>query len=311
MHPLHGLDAAILRTVIYADVFDFPLTPRELVHFLIGDEPVDPAMVERALSAPTLMASLAQHGGYVMLRGREHLAELRAGRRAAADTLWTHATSYGAWLSRLPFVRLVAVTGALAMHNPASASDDIDYLLVAAPGRVWLARMMAIGVVVVARRLSGITLCPNYVLSEAALVQDRRDLYIAHEVAQMVPLHGGEVYRRLRASNPWVHAHLPNAHGPFVAVPEVQLKGFWGWAKQFGEWVLAGPLGAALEEWEFRRKQARFAKKVQAASAARIDSDHVKGHFNDHGVRVLARYQMALENMGLATSDASLSAAAD
>ena len=34
------IEEAILRTVIYADIFNFPLTRAELHHYLIADTPV-------------------------------------------------------------------------------------------------------------------------------------------------------------------------------------------------------------------------------------------------------------------------------
>ncbi len=63
---------------------------------------------------------------------------------------------------------MIAVTGALAMKN-SGAGDDIDVLIVTAPDRVWLTRAFAIALVY-AGKLCGDTLCPNYVISERALV---------------------------------------------------------------------------------------------------------------------------------------------
>src|SRR2546422_753264 len=86
--------------------------------------------------------------------------------------------------TRLPFVRLVAVTGALAMNN-ARAGDDIDLFILAQPGRLWLCRLLVLGVVKLAAR-RGHTLCPNFLLSTGRLRLSERNLFTAHEVVQMV-----------------------------------------------------------------------------------------------------------------------------
>jgi hypothetical protein len=52
--------------------------------------------------------------------------------------------------------------------------------------------------------------CPNYLVTVDSLEVAPRDLYHAREIAQAVPLWGGEVYRRFRAANRWVHDLLPN-----------------------------------------------------------------------------------------------------
>jgi predicted nucleotidyltransferase len=52
----------------------------------------------------------------------------------------------------LPFVRMVAVTGALAKDN-VGQRVDIDLLIVAAPGRIWVCRRFLILAVRVARLL--------------------------------------------------------------------------------------------------------------------------------------------------------------
>src|SRR5688572_10172908 len=160
---------AIVRTILYADVFNFPMTVRELHHFLIYDTPVSLSTVETTLASRTLSPVLEISDGYVVRRGRGDLIPLRMAREQASEQLMPQALRYAVWLSRLPFVRLVALTGALAMRNAPDERDDLDYMLVTAPRRVWLARAFSILLVRVVK-LRGIVLCPNYVLAESALV---------------------------------------------------------------------------------------------------------------------------------------------
>jgi hypothetical protein len=300
------IEDAVFRTILYADVFSFALTPREIHHFLIADAPLGIETVERALTGLAAAQRIARHDDLITVYGRDYLAEVRRQREAIALTQWRQAQRYGAWLSRLPYIRMVALTGSLAMHNSSSAQDDLDYVLVIAPGRVWLARLLAIGVVRLAR-LHGVTICPNYVLAETALAQDRRDLFIAHEVVQMVPLFGFGLYHTMRQVNSWVSDHLPNAHGAYYPEREYQPEALWRVIKRAGEWLLGGAVGDRLERWEYRRKHARFARQIHHTSAARIDPENVKGHFEDHGVRVLREYHARLAAWGLHADSSSSS----
>ncbi len=293
------LDSAILRTVLYADVFDFALTVSELHRFLMHYRAVPLAEVERALDlSPELQTVLARSGDLVALKTREALFGVRREREAMAARLWPLAQRYAAALAALPFVRMVALTGALAMRNPVSTDDDLDYLIVTRPGRVWLARLASV-MLVRAVRLTGTEICPNFVLAEDALAQTRRDVYIAHEVVQAVPFFGGALYERLRAENGWTDSHLPNAIGsPHPG--EVRESGWAGApVKRLLEWALGGGLGDRIEAWEKARKVRRFEAMRQAESAARVDDSQVKGHFNDHGGNVLAQYQRRLTAYGL------------
>lgn len=294
------LENAILRTVLYADVFNFPLTVAEIQHFLIAAEPTTCAQIEDALRhSPRLRESLGWHESYVALTTRIHLIDERKRREQVSDTLWPLAMRYGLWLGRLPFVRMVALTGALAMRNAAARTDDLDYLIVTTPHRVWLARAFAI-VLVRLVRLRGIILCPNYVLAEDALEQEQKDLFIAHEIAQMIPIYGEPLYQQFRAANRWADEELPNAHNAFYSGPDETAGGLWFGLKRLAERLLGGRLGDGLEAWEYRRKLRRFEVDARAPhSAARLDESHVKGHFNDYGHPVLRQYQQRLQQHGL------------
>jgi hypothetical protein len=283
------LPDAVLQTVLYADLFDYALTSAELHHYLLHFT-ATPAEIAAALAAsPTLV----QSNGYVTLAQRTHLADLRPERQRTSAPLWRTARHWASVIGALPFVRMVAVTGALAMNN-APAGDDVDFLIVTTPGRVWLARALTVGVVRVARCF-GVGLCPNYVLSSAVLEQQPQNLFIAHDLAQMTPLVGLDVYAQLRAANRWVEKFLPHAAHPLYSPPEVRLSRWGRWAQRLGEWGFSGALGAALEGWERARKQRKFMRLHPThSSAVQLDADHVKGHFNDHGHRILQKFHSHL-----------------
>lgn len=309
---MQPLEVAILRTVLYADVFNYPLTLAELHHYLIHDHPTAVAHVEDIITqSPMLKEHIQSLDGYFFSSGRTELVELRRQREEASQRLWGQAKHYAVWIARLPFVRMVALTGALAMHNAADQEDDLDYLVITTPGRVWLTRAFCIALVKWARR-KGIILCPNYILAETALTQGRQDLFIAHEVGQMVPLYGDDRYRKMREANSWIITHLPNCMGPLHQEPLIELAPLWQQSKRLLEWVFNSPIGALLEGWEHRRKLRRFAQEMKTPHhAAKLDNEQVKGHFQDHGFRVLAAYQDRLARLGLNGFERSETSAAD
>jgi hypothetical protein len=281
-----ALERAILNTLLYSDLFDYPLTPAEVAHYLIGLPGTTDDVRTCLVRTCYLAGRIVELDGYLTLRGREGLIARRIDRAATSDRLWRHARRFVRVLRLLPFVRMIAITGALAMNN-SGTGDDIDVLIVTAPDRVWLTRAFAVALVY-AGKLGGNTLCPNYVLSERALVLDRRTLFVAHEFVQMVPVYGAAVYDRMCAANGWVQSLLPNAVRPGWHAPDQQ-PGVIGHAFKCGlERLLSGRLGDVLEAWEMRRKIRKFRRKLgRPDGAAILDREHVKGHFDDYGAPVM------------------------
>ncbi len=284
------VESAILRTILYADIFHFALTLHELHRFLIHTEPTTITQLEQALhSSQRLAALLCIQDGYIALSSRAHIIALRHQRAKSAIQLLESGMHYGKILANLPFVRMVAITGAIAMHNPSHPQDDIDYLLVVQAGRVWLARALSILVVRYAR-LWGTQLCPNYVVAQDQLTQQRRDLYIAHEIAQMLPLYGHPLYMQMLALNAWASQMLPNST-PYDNKDSCATS----WVKQAAEFMLSGRLGNLLDALEYKRRARKFQIKAQSPdSSATIDRQQVKGHFKDHGQRILEQYHERL-----------------
>jgi len=289
--PTTSLERSIAQALAYADVFDYPLTSAEIHRYLIGLAAPLPAVQAALDTASGPGGWIQREGPHFTLSGRRALVDTRRSRSLAADRLWPHAVNYGRRISRLPFVRMVAVSGALAVENPAE-NADIDYLIVTAPGRLWLCR----GLILLLARLAtrtGVTLCPNYLIArtERALVFPEQNLYTAHEVAQMVPLGGMDVYNELRQRNRWVLDFLPNASGapqPHRAPGGTRAASSAG--NRFLEAALSTRPVDRLEAWEMQRKIHRLTREMGASSEASFGPEWCKGHFHYHGQQTMEAF---------------------
>ncbi len=284
-------EKAIVNTVSYVDVFDYPLTPAEIQRYLIRLR-LTQAEIERLLHQGNLVPELlSQRDGLYMLPGREDVTEMRQRRQNASRQLWPAAVTYGRLIAGMPFVRLVAVTGSLAVNN-LDRGGDIDYLVVTANDHLWVSRAFVLLIVRWAAR-RGHEVCPNYFLSERALRLSDRNLYTAHEITQMVPLYGRRVYDALRRANDWTREYLPNAIGPPATLQDAETH-----LRRLGpspqrrllEATLATPPGVRLDRWEMRRKIDKFGRIYQGWQESDFSPDTCKGHFRGHQQRIASAY---------------------
>jgi hypothetical protein len=188
---------------------------------------------------------------------------------------------------------MVAVTGALAVDN-IGTRPDIDLLVVAAEGRVWICRRLIIALVRAARFL-GDDLCPNYIISARKLDLDQQDLFTAHELAQMVPIYGGVQYRKMIARNAWAFHYLPAAfRTDSSAVPGIKP----GRLRKLAERALTSRLLDGWERWELARLQSKLRPLVGDAAEVICSPQQCKGHTGLHRQWVTERYTQRLSELG-------------
>jgi hypothetical protein len=287
--------ASLLAALIYADLFDYPLTLNELVRYQVGTS-TGAGQVAQLLDTELLLAgAISLADGYYALKGREEVFVLRQQRYEASARVWRRYGRYRKWIGRTPFVRMVAVTGALAMNNIGDR-PDVDLMIVAQAGRVWICRRLLVLLVRVAR-LFGDELCPNYIISDAHLHLDQRDFFTAHELAQMVLQSGEATYLRLLDANSWARPFIPMAFtgcaAPPVSEPHGPLKSaferFLG-MKLFDRW----------EKWELNRLRSKLQPLIGHEAAEVVCSpDQCKGHTSHHRQFITARFRARLCEYGL------------
>jgi len=267
---------SVFYTLAYADVFDYPLTAHEVYRYLPAAN-ASFEEVNQALADESLFSKIED---YYTLRGREEIVETRNRRVEVASRLWPKAARYGRIIAMLPFVRMVAVTGSLAMNNT-DQGKDIDYMIVTAPNHLWTARALTL---LVARfaKLEGVNLCPNYLVTTNVLELNERSLYVAHELAQMIPLSGVEIYDEMRRLNGWMANYLPNS----LMAPEmpdcVKLMQQRSVIQNVLEILFRLPFGNWFEKWEMDRKIARLTREQSSSFESYFSADVCKGHIDRH-----------------------------
>lgn len=211
---------AILKTLAYADIFDFPLKKDELWLWLIAEDNrqqkgKDKKAFEQALKKLIKAGRCQQDSGFYFLPGRKKIVSLRRKREKASLPKIKKAKKVARILKSIPWIKLIGITGGLARRN-SDESDDIDLFFITSKDRLWLSRgfiVFLLSLLGLYRRQGKIKdmICPNLLVSEQALEMKPCDLFTAHEAALMKPIfERGETYQKFLVANLWLKKFLPN-----------------------------------------------------------------------------------------------------
>lgn len=290
-----SLEAAIVATVAYFDVFGCAPSAAELHRFLMGKKATR-AEVESALAgSQALSRVIATHDDFWFLAGKEHLALRRRRFLRHSDALWPKARRIAQLIERTGLASSGMVTGSLAADN-ADEHADIDFLFTYPAERTWtsyaLVRMIAKAPVFELNNL-----CPNYVLADDALLIKPQNLFTAWEVAKSVPMFGFDVYSEFMHANAWVARYLPNAlpePGPVLA-ERAPSKGAGG--------LLSRVAGSAPFRWLESKERARKFSVDRRDVGVDMNERKKQGSMDRHSptrsFHVLSEVRYRLEHLGL------------
>ncbi len=163
--------------------------------------------------------SIKYKNGYYFLEENKGAVLKRVLRKRASLVKMEIAKKAAKILGKIPTVKMVGVTGSLAMGN-ADENSDIDLIIVTTQGGLWKTRLISYFVLKLARfklrKPREINekdkLCLNMWMDESDLGIERRNIYTAHEILQVVPLvNKRNTYERFLLENIWAAEYWPNA----------------------------------------------------------------------------------------------------
>ncbi len=209
-----NLSDSILATLAYHDIFDYPLTAEEVQRYLI-DKKASLKSISSSLVILERSDRILNKDNLYTLKKRNNLFTLRKQRVKYSQSKLKRAQLFSYPLSLIPTIKLVAISGALAMQNSCK-NDDIDLFLITAKNTLWTTRLFTNLLLLPFKRhpksvKTTDRACLNTFLDESNLKISPSNLYLAHEICQMKPIWDrGNTYHQFLKANRWVTKFLPN-----------------------------------------------------------------------------------------------------
>jgi hypothetical protein len=293
MIPTRDQELAVLRSVIYASLFDYPLTLAQLESSLVGVR-ADAATIESWCRDSELLQAAIEHcDGAYFPAGRSDLVDTRRRREALSRDLLDRDRRILSLVAGMPFVRMVAISGSLA-HLNAEGSADLDLFVITAPNRVWSVTVATLAL----SKLLGWRkrVCMNYVVSERAMAIEPTDLFSANQIIHLRPLTGHAVFERFVKTNGFVREFYPNFElvGPPAFAPPELRRGRLVSATEkllsFGPAQIAERIARSLYRRHLRRRAAAW----QSRDQVRLEADCLKLHTSSHRASTMAKFEAAM-----------------
>jgi len=220
-----SLEKSILATIVYYNVLDRPLNAWEIFRYRINCCHEDnktshnkenlESIFDTLENSLELKKIISEKNGFYFLHGRESIIKKRIERQKMADKKWKKTRRVIRFLQLIPFIRLVMVSGSLAMNNTKNESD-IDLLIVSKFGRIWTCRGLAtIFIHLIGQRrhddLTKNRFCLNHYLTDHSLKIPFRSLYNSQTYSHLTPIWEEKpplLYKQFQKANSWVGDYL-------------------------------------------------------------------------------------------------------
>ncbi|MBU3979260.1 hypothetical protein KKE68_06195 [Patescibacteria group bacterium] len=293
---------ALLYTLLYSDIFNFPLTEEELWLDLMNEKKIDMDTLRKTIKS--LSKFISYKNGFFCLAGKEKIINKRRKRIKIAQKKIEIAISVGRCLSYIPTILFVGISGRLS-HIDADRDDDIDIFIITKKNTIWSTRLFLLAVLELmrVRRIRNDKnprdkICPNLIIEESALAwpMDKRDLYTAHEIVHIIPLFTrNNIFQEFLAENKWISKFYPNREGFFLQEQYIEKPKTYIIIKTLG-FLLTLP----IFEYIFDKLQRIYMKKGRKSEV--VLSNFLAFHPYDYRQEILGNFSSKIKQYGLLTN---------
>lgn len=289
----------ILSIVAYFDIFHYPVTDLEIQSFL--NREVNLLQLRESLLLLLSDKSLYKLGEFYSLRNDSLLAIRRMKGNIMAVKEMKHAYKAAKILSKFPYIKGLAISGSLS-KNFADENSDIDFFIITAAGRLWIARTLLhlfYKVAAIAGRRRWF--CLNYYIDEQELEIAEKNIFTAMEIVTLVPMQGASVLEQFFNANKWTGDYFPMRQPVVKGTPEIEE----GIFRNVVEQLFNSKAGDKIDNWLMKITQRRWQQKVLRhkvnekgiSIGMMVDRHFSKPDPKNFQNKILAQYQLKVSHL--------------
>jgi hypothetical protein len=233
---------SIIKTLLYFDIFNYPLKISEILTFLARDS--NEREVSEAIEILVDKEYVYQFNEFISVQNKKENVARRVKGNEMAESLLPLARRKAHFIGQFPFVKAVMASGSMS-KGYMDEDSDLDFFIVTEPGRLWIARTLLVMYKRVFLKNSHKHFCVNYFVSSDRLEIEEKNQFTATELATVIPLFNQGVYFELLRDNGWLTRFYPN-FVPRIATRKVEKLSFMKKIVEGGINFIGGKM---MDEW--------------------------------------------------------------
>ncbi|MFA6410916.1 MAG: hypothetical protein WCW26_05090 [Candidatus Buchananbacteria bacterium] len=313
------LQKAILETLAFFDIFNYPLTSVEIYKWLH----LKPNQTQTVFSLADVIFALngdwpnqviASQSGFYFLANRQQIVKTRLDRYQIAEKKMKIALSTIKHLRHLAFIKTIAICNTVGYNN-ASPSSDIDFFIIIKTGRLWWSRLiitLLVGFLGIRRHDKKIAdrVCLSFYITDshldlADIALPSSDIYLNYWLATLAPVYDDGTYQKFLAANQKFFNFLPNFYSAIMSSRRfVSNNWLTDFSKKTDELFFSGFFGDFLEKFaktiELKKMKKRsFSSGGPTDTEVVINDTMLKFHENDRRQEYQSLWQKRLNDLNI------------
>lgn len=195
-----------LKTLLYFSIFKYPLKMDEIYMF---SNLKTRKLLDLELDYLLKKKIIFKIGNYYLCENKDSYVKRRIDGNRMAERVFLKAKKVSRFIAKFPFVEGVGISGSLSKgyHDKES---DIDFFIITAPQRLWIARTLLILYKKIFLLNSKKYFCVNYFISSDHLEINEKNRFTATELITLIPVCGENAFQTFYNKNEWARKHYPN-----------------------------------------------------------------------------------------------------
>ncbi len=148
MSDYKELEEAVIKTLCWFDIFDYPLKRDEVFDYLIIDKKTDyDNFLSCIESSDYLKKNTKNKEGFICLKERDidELIRYRTEKEKLSDAKIKKAFRFIKFFRFIPYIKFISVCNDLGYRN-ANYNSDIDLFIITDKGKIWTVRFFVVGI---------------------------------------------------------------------------------------------------------------------------------------------------------------------